>query len=708
MAGFGLDANMLARTDDELKAKIGWLAYIKALSLALRDTDLLHLRYNLDGAGNRSAKAHTVIVGNCGMLQGNIQLLPDATVDDGRLDIALMRPETLFTWLQTLGKIFWENGVLRKTRLGRSMRTKDVNALAYLSGEKFTITLSRPEKLELDGDEFGETDRDPHLDREEGAHDPHARGLRARARGRTMTNTQPVAPRPSADLRPSAEPDPRRQIALIVGLSATVAFVILRVVVALGGHEPLPADVWWHGLMVATLTDAGLLIAWIPSIVGGTIGGFVIGILVVIVFLLLKRKWDAATFALAVIVVVAIGAPMSYIIGRLRPGDSLAEDSRDLIPLGAYRSGHHHGDHPGPAAAALVRLGGRCGVGRLDDVGARLPVRALAQRHRRRTAGGNRRRLPGVVRRRGLPRPASGARTARDRRRKHESGAEIKPLPGISASGYGSIMTTTPKEAAAAAQRSPVFETIARIGYIVLGIVHIVIGWVAISIVMGGGGDDADQGGAMERIREAPLGVLLLWIIALGLLALAIWQIAEAFLEREPDTKKKWGLRIKYVGTAVIYIAIAWTALIYALGGESDSSNSTESFTAGLLGSPGGIFLLVLVGLLILGNRRRRFIVRGVTRAFEKRLNLPADVTRPGIVTFGMVGYIAKGIAIAVTGVLFIVAAFTHDPEAAGGLDDALHALAALPFGPVILWIVGVGLIIYGIFCFARARYAKM
>lgn len=149
-----------------------------------------------------------------------------------------------------------------------------------------------------------------------------------------MTDTQPVAPRPSADLRPSAEPDPRRQIALIVGLSATVAFVILRVVVALGGHDPLPIDVWWHGLMVATLTDAGVLIAWIPSIVGGTIGGFVLGIVVVIVFLAFKRKWDAATFALAVIVVVAIGAPMSYIVGRVRPADSLAESVATSFPSG--------------------------------------------------------------------------------------------------------------------------------------------------------------------------------------------------------------------------------------------------------------------------------------------------------------------------------------------------------------------------------------
>jgi hypothetical protein len=77
-------------------------------------------------------------------------------------------------------------------------------------------------------------------------------------------------------------------------------------------------------------------------------------------------------------------------------------------------------------------------------------------------------------------------------------------------------------------------------------------------------------------------------------------------------------------------------------------------------------------------------------------------------VAFGVVGYIAKGIAIGVTGILFIVAAFTHDAATAGGLDAALHSLAVLPFGPIILWIVGLGLILYGLFCFARARYAKM
>lgn len=272
--------------------------------------------------------------------------------------------------------------------------------------------------------------------------------------------------------------------------------------------------------------------------------------------------------------------------------------------------------------------------------------------------------------------------------------------------GYASPVTS-PKTAARAAEDSTVFRTLARIGYIVLGVVHIVIGVIAISVVIGNGGGEADQGGAMEQIGQTPAGVVLLWIIALGLLALAIWQIAEAFLERDPDTKKKWGYRIKFIGTAIAYLAIAWTALVYALGGQSDSSESSQAFSAQLLQTPAGVALLVLVGVVVAAIGVA-FVVRGFTRAFKKHLALPAGAAGKGIVTFGVVGYVAKGVAIGVTGILFVVAALTHDSAKAGGLDAALHTLAELPYGPVILWIVGIGLVIYGLFCFARARYAKM
>lgn len=146
-----------------------------------------------------------------------------------------------------------------------------------------------------------------------------------------MTDDHPAATPISTDI---PEPDARRTIVLIIGVVATVLFVILRFVVALGDHEPLAIDVWWHDLMVATLTDPGVVIAWIPGIVGGTLGMIIIGILLVALFLWRKRRWDAATLAIAMVVVVAIGAPMAAIIARVRPADSLAESVATSFPSG--------------------------------------------------------------------------------------------------------------------------------------------------------------------------------------------------------------------------------------------------------------------------------------------------------------------------------------------------------------------------------------
>lgn len=265
---------------------------------------------------------------------------------------------------------------------------------------------------------------------------------------------------------------------------------------------------------------------------------------------------------------------------------------------------------------------------------------------------------------------------------------------------------TTPSHAARVAQDSTAFRILARVGYVVLGVLHLLIGLIAISVATGGGGE-ADQGGALEQIQRAPVGAFLLWVIVVGMVALGIWQIAETLIERDPDAKKKWAHRVKFIGTAIAYLSIAATAFTFALGGASHSSSAPQSMSARLMSNPAGIVLLVLIGLIVVGIGVA-FVVRGIGRAFEKHLSLPGGAAKKGIVTFGVVGYVAKGIAVGVAGVLFVVAALTHDPAAAGGLDAALHSLAALPYGPIILWIVGAGLVLYGLFCFARARYSRM
>lgn len=133
---------------------------------------------------------------------------------------------------------------------------------------------------------------------------------------------------------PVAEADARRAIALVVGVAATVAFVALRLAVALNGHTALDVDVWWDATMAAIASPVGVMIAWVPAIVGGTIGMIVIGVATTIVFAVRRRPWDAMTVAASIALVVAIGAPMAAIIARQRPSDSLAETMATSFPSG--------------------------------------------------------------------------------------------------------------------------------------------------------------------------------------------------------------------------------------------------------------------------------------------------------------------------------------------------------------------------------------
>ena len=157
MAGLGLDARMIANTNDDLKAKVGWLAYVDAIARSLRGHNRVRLRYKLDDRPVRAMRVNTLLIGNCGSLPANILLLPEAAVDDGIFDIVALRPEGFFGWVQIWIKIVWENGVLRRSAVGRKLMsmTREVRTLRYMKGKRLAIRLERPEEYELDGDAYG-------------------------------------------------------------------------------------------------------------------------------------------------------------------------------------------------------------------------------------------------------------------------------------------------------------------------------------------------------------------------------------------------------------------------------------------------------------------------------------------------------------------------------------------------------------------------
>lgn len=256
----------------------------------------------------------------------------------------------------------------------------------------------------------------------------------------------------------------------------------------------------------------------------------------------------------------------------------------------------------------------------------------------------------------------------------------------------------------------PVFQAVARAGFVMSGLVQVLIGAITLRMALGGSSQDADQGGAPQAVASAPGGTIVLWIGGIAMAVLVIWHLAEAWLDArwKRGTRRRIGHVVPTFGKAVVYGALAVTALRFAAGAGSDSGQQTSQLTAGLMGGAAGRAAIVVVGLLVIGIGCYH-VYKGASRGFEDDLRVPrGHKTGRAIIVTGVLGYIAKGIALLAVGLMFGWAALGADPEKATGLDGALQVMAGLPAGGIALTVVGAGLILYGFYAVLRSRYAPM
>ena len=264
------------------------------------------------------------------------------------------------------------------------------------------------------------------------------------------------------------------------------------------------------------------------------------------------------------------------------------------------------------------------------------------------------------------------------------------------------------------AGNSDALENLARVGLIAYGVVHLLIAWLALQLAWGGGGQSADQSGALATLAQQPFGKPLLWVLAVGLLALALWQLAELLrhvprLKSTGEAKKKAVTgSVKSVSKAVVYVALAITAIKYATGSGESSSSQQQQTVAGVFGWPAGRLLVGLAALVLIGVGAYH-VRKGLTKHFLKEIDT-SQATAPRrrvIERLGQVGYPAKGVALALVGGLIGWAAITFDPAKARGLDGAMRTLLDAPFGRVLLTLVAVGIAAFGVYVFFRARYPQ-
>lgn len=264
------------------------------------------------------------------------------------------------------------------------------------------------------------------------------------------------------------------------------------------------------------------------------------------------------------------------------------------------------------------------------------------------------------------------------------------------------------------AASSPGMTLLARAGYVAKGIVYLIIGGLAAKVAIGEGGSTTDRNGALRAIQEQPFGKFLLAVVAFGLVGYALWSLVQALLDPEGQGTDAKGIaaRVGYGVVGLSYAALAVAAAQLALGagnGGSSSDTTTKDWTARLLSLPFGPFLVVLAGLVVIGVAGYLFY-RAYSAEFQKTLDLGgmSAESRTWILTLGRVGYAALGTVFGIVGIFLIVAAVRDNAGAAKGLGGALRELAVQPYGHVVLGVVAVGLIAYGLYSLAQARYRRL
>ncbi|MGO2112938.1 MAG: diacylglycerol/lipid kinase family protein [Pseudoclavibacter sp.] len=159
MAGFGIDAHMITETNDDLKDAAGWLAYVESLGRAVSASELIDIRLATDGGDASVDQAHTLIVGNCGTLQGGITLLPDADPADGELDLLVLHADGVAGLVDTMRTMVWDNGLMRAIKGGDDARAENSDSMTHRRFESRVVELDEPREFVVDGDDIGEATR---------------------------------------------------------------------------------------------------------------------------------------------------------------------------------------------------------------------------------------------------------------------------------------------------------------------------------------------------------------------------------------------------------------------------------------------------------------------------------------------------------------------------------------------------------------------
>lgn len=255
--------------------------------------------------------------------------------------------------------------------------------------------------------------------------------------------------------------------------------------------------------------------------------------------------------------------------------------------------------------------------------------------------------------------------------------------------------------AAADSARSPWLERLGRAGLAAQGVSYGLVAVLALKLAFGAGGEATSRQGAFQTLVHDPFGKAVLIGLAIGFAGYAAWRLANALLDRKRRGDDPPGLakRAGELAKGLLYAGLTWSVIKVLVTSHASGGNQQQQ-AAGVFGWPGGRWIVLAAGVVVLGYAGWN-VYSGVTRKFEEQLEQTPDWVKP----LGVVGLCARGVVFAVVGWFLVKAALDFNPQKTVGIGGALAKLAQAPYGGVVLGLTAAGLLVFAAFCLAQARY---
>jgi hypothetical protein len=275
------------------------------------------------------------------------------------------------------------------------------------------------------------------------------------------------------------------------------------------------------------------------------------------------------------------------------------------------------------------------------------------------------------------------------------------------------VIKTEVEGAAKKAAYSPVMEALTRVGYGVRGLIYIMMGLLALSVTLGKSGAPTDQQGAIAAIGRQPAGMVLLWVVLIGLVSYSLWGVIRAVLDPLHKGHDPKGLieRGGFLFSAAGYILLIPSTYGFISGAGSTAQNKgqTQLSMASVMSTPLGRWAIAIIGMAVIVNGIYQ-IYTGFNASFDKQFSTYAMTPKEVKLAtqIGRIGTATRGFVFALVGVLLFQAGLQSNSSQGIGIDSALTALLHQPYGIWLLGIVGVGLIAFGVFSMLSAVWFRM